>query len=405
MDVLIFEDDTNAAELVAETLAAEGYAVEKYYTGQGALEEVRRHKPRLVLLDVMMPMMDGLSLCRALKSDPATTDTKVMVATAKRYKRVEEDAYLCGAQAFLFKPFDRARLLELVAGLIGRPGSADGATPRARRPAAIMGQVWGSWAEGGSDVTQPTPSLSLQFGKRLVLLDGGGGLAAVSRARKPDYEKEVWLFLASLGEAHVRGLRHLASAFPAGYALKIAGPADARDSVPQVLRRRLLQHETPAAKIQPHAVAESEFQLAPGIQAAAVYTLHPRNALAYRLGYQGRSVVYAPANELEPEDSREGRDFREKFGRFVRGADVLIHDARYLDADWPAYRGAGHSAPSQAVKFAKNAGVRRLILFTTDPRYPLDQLGAALKKLREGLIKEASSMTVEFAQPGLTFFA
>jgi DNA-binding response OmpR family regulator len=81
--ILVVEDDADIVELLQYTLEREGYPVLVAKDGERGLAEARRRKPGLVLLDLMLPGMDGLEICRALKADPTTRAIPVVMLTAK----------------------------------------------------------------------------------------------------------------------------------------------------------------------------------------------------------------------------------------------------------------------------------------------------------------------------------
>jgi ribonuclease BN (tRNA processing enzyme) len=100
---------------------------------------------------------------------------------------------------------------------------------------------------------------------------------------------------------------------------------------------------------------------------------HPGGGYGYRIENAGRSVVYLTDNELQPPIDRKVRDFNE-FVQFCKDADVLIHDAQYVEQDMPLKHGWGHSLVSQAYDLAAAAGAKHLILFHHDPERTDDEL-------------------------------
>src|SRR3970040_1515538 len=84
--VLIVEDEPDIRELVVHHLKREGYQVSAAASGEEALRQVQAAPPDLVLLDLMMPAMDGLEVCRRLRHDPATASLPIVMLTAKRDK-------------------------------------------------------------------------------------------------------------------------------------------------------------------------------------------------------------------------------------------------------------------------------------------------------------------------------
>ncbi len=103
--ILVVDDEEDILELVHYNLAKEGYQVETVATGEEALAAARRRKPDLVLLDLMLPGLDGLEVCKKLKADPATAPIPIVMLTAKG-----EDADIVaglelGADDYITKPF------------------------------------------------------------------------------------------------------------------------------------------------------------------------------------------------------------------------------------------------------------------------------------------------------------
>jgi CheY-like chemotaxis protein len=406
MDVLIFDDDTTQAELLTEALRAKGYTTEKYYNGQNAALEVKRQRPRLVIVDIMMPMVDGLTICRTIKSTPETSSIPVLVTSGKRYKQVEDEANLCGAAAFFGKPIDMDNLRATVQKLIGPPGALSAGATLTPRAAASLGRIWGAVSSGDApNVGQPTSCVSIDVGPHLLVLDGGTGIKGMIAGKQKPIEKQVWLLLSNYQPDRIAGLEHLNRAFGEEYTINIVGPNDHREPLQQVLNRGLYKDGPPRAAVQVFAVSESKFNLWPGVRASAIFTMNPRTALAYRIDFQGRGIVYCPDNEFPLGDDDVAVDFRTKFKAFAHAAEILIHDSRYLDADFATYKDRGHSCPSAAVRAATEAGVRKLILFNADARYGTDKLGPALSDLRSKLLQEGNPLDVDFAVSGTSFFA
>ena len=108
--VLVADDDPVNRELIEEVCRSEGFEVEGVHTGDGALSLAQTGNFDLLLLDVTMPGMGGLDVCRALKGDPRTAGVPVMIVSASTEDAVRDRATELGAAAFIAKPF---RIFEL----------------------------------------------------------------------------------------------------------------------------------------------------------------------------------------------------------------------------------------------------------------------------------------------------
>ena len=117
ISVLIVEDDRNIAELLQMYLEKEGYAATVAGDGGKGLEKFRAIKPDLVLLDVMMPVMDGWSLCRAIRAE---SQTPVIMLTAKGETDDKVTGLKTGADDYITKPFEMKEVLARIEAVLRR---------------------------------------------------------------------------------------------------------------------------------------------------------------------------------------------------------------------------------------------------------------------------------------------
>src|SRR5262245_31460673 len=118
--ILVIEDEPDILEVIEYNLAREGYKVQSSRDGDHGLRRARRDSPDLVLLDLMLPGIDGVEICRQLKRDPVTRGIPVMMLTAKGE---ESDVVLglgVGADDYITKPFSPRQLLARVQAVLRR---------------------------------------------------------------------------------------------------------------------------------------------------------------------------------------------------------------------------------------------------------------------------------------------
>lgn len=115
--IMLVEDEAPIQQFVGEFLRDEGYRIMCASHGAQALGMIQARRPDLVLTDLMMPIMNGIELCRHLKGDVATHGVPVVMMSAAG----REQARQSGADAFLNKPFDLMELLALVSRYAGPP--------------------------------------------------------------------------------------------------------------------------------------------------------------------------------------------------------------------------------------------------------------------------------------------
>jgi len=111
IDILVVEDDLDTRESLRLILEMEGFACEEAAGGQVALEAARKHAPRIVLLDVMMPGCDGLEVMRQLRAQPWASGTQVWCLTGRVDPAVRDAATSLGCDQFFLKPMQPDELV------------------------------------------------------------------------------------------------------------------------------------------------------------------------------------------------------------------------------------------------------------------------------------------------------
>ncbi|ALI99557.1 response regulator transcription factor [Rufibacter tibetensis] len=113
--ILVVDDDPDIVELLQYNLEKEGYEVAHSENGQIALDMARKFLPDIILLDVMMPVMDGITACRQLRENPKFKDTHILFLTARSEEFSEVAAFDAGADDFIVKPIKPRALISRLA--------------------------------------------------------------------------------------------------------------------------------------------------------------------------------------------------------------------------------------------------------------------------------------------------
>ena len=120
MRILIVDDDPVIVRLLQINFRLEGYEVDTASRGEEALRRVRDHLPDVVILDVMMPGIDGWEVCRKLKENPAVKHVPVIFLSARAQDEDRQRGYALGLDEYVTKPFDPAHLVEIVRSALAR---------------------------------------------------------------------------------------------------------------------------------------------------------------------------------------------------------------------------------------------------------------------------------------------
>ncbi len=118
--ILCADDDEDILDLVGLRLELAGYEVEKVTDGEAALAALRRRRPEIAVIDVMMPRRSGLEVLSEVRADPALSDVKVILLSARVQETDVDLGFGAGADAYLKKPFKANELLSVVKSLLAR---------------------------------------------------------------------------------------------------------------------------------------------------------------------------------------------------------------------------------------------------------------------------------------------
>ena len=200
--ILTIDDHTETVQLIDITLSRRGYEVLGAHSGGEGLRMAERERPDLILLDIMMPDMDGITVCRALRQDPELQDIPIIMFTARDQVDDKLGGFEAGADDYLTKPTRPGELLERVEALLARrppvaqsTGEGPRQDSRTARPARFI-TVLGS--RGGAGVTTVAVNLASTFADGgtptiLVDLDTRQGHVAIYLGYEAQWDVVEWL--------------------------------------------------------------------------------------------------------------------------------------------------------------------------------------------------------------------
>jgi CheY-like chemotaxis protein len=392
--IIVVDDDPIVGSLTLELLQDAGYSIRLIQDSLKAQEIIKAEKPALVVLDILMPGLDGLTLLHRLKSDPETEPIKAIVVSGKSFEAEKQRAAQYGAEAFIEKPYDVDAFATKVGEIMkkqgveptktARPPSAPAPVPRAE----LKASVWGCRSQ--SSAVSPvvtkygkhTSCVSVETPAHMFVFDAGSGISLLgNQLAKDGKHKELWIFLTHFHQDHVEGLAGFPCARDKDYTLHISGASDPDKPLESALKSAFepgFGDEAPAAKIEIYELIEQTYEILPGVRLSAFYANHPGTTLGYVLQTEERKIVYCPDSELYGEYATALQDYDEKIGAVCRGADLMFHDGRYTPDDYKNKRNSGHSSFISAVDFAGKNLVKQLVLVHADDSYAdgvLDQMG------------------------------
>ena len=124
--ILVVEDEESLLKLESILFTSKGYEVTGVRGGKEALASIAEKAPDLIVLDLMLPDMDGFEVCRHIKENEATRAIPVVMLTAKKSSRDLEHGKQVGADAYITKPFKSVKVLEVIEELLGNQQEKEG---------------------------------------------------------------------------------------------------------------------------------------------------------------------------------------------------------------------------------------------------------------------------------------
>jgi len=388
----IVDDDRFFIKLVSKYLEEEAHLVSGNTSSVRALPEIIKEKPDCVLLDMMMPEMDGLELLKRLRSEPELAEMKIIVVSGKAYEFDRNRAYAFGADGYINKPVDPKTIVGQLRRII-----------EDRIELTFWG-VRGTLPVPGAQSTKyggNTSCISLEFSKGIFFVfDAGTGIKVLSNHIVAEQRRMAGakIFISHPHWDHINGLPFFAPLYMPGNEIEICGPAHGDTTMRELISGQMdgvyfpINIKEFSARVYFRDLMEEAFEIQ-GIKIKTMLLNHPGHCLGYRVEYKGRAVCYATDNELYPKSSHlYNEHYIDQLIEFARGAEALITDCTYHDEDYQSKLGWGHSAIGEVVDLADRAGVKTLYLFHHDPDQVDADIDMKLEKAQT-LLKEKRSDT------------
>lgn len=363
----VVDDDPSMVELMSALIEKAGHTVRTAASSLTALAEVLVQKPDILVVDLMMPDLDGIDLCSMLRAKPSTSGIKIVVVSAKTYEFDRKRALGAGADGFIQKPISAETFIPRIMRVI--EDKVDLTFWGVRGTLPVAGGK--SLRYGGN-----TSCVTLEFPThQLFVFDAGTGIKNLSdhllKQKRARIEAKV--FISHPHWDHINALPFFVPLYMPGNDFEILGARHGDTTTRQIISAQMdgvyfpITFQEFGARVYFHDLDEEEVAFG-RIMVKTMLLSHPGRCLGYRVDYNGRSFCYITDNELFVEGNpHHNPHYVAKLTRFIEGADVLVTDTTYTDHEYAAKVGWGHSSISEAVKLAHNARVKNLYLFHHDP--------------------------------------
>jgi phosphoribosyl 1,2-cyclic phosphodiesterase len=392
----IVDDDPQILRLQRALLEQAGHHVWSSTSSVQALTDVPVKRPDCVIIDILMPDLDGLALCKALRAQDSLQDSKFVIVSAKAYEFDRQRAREIGASNYLVKPIDPESFVGQLERVLANRVTASFWGVRGTLP--VPGRK--SLRYGGN-----TSCVSLSFETdELLVFDAGSGIKELSNSlvARAKERIEAKIFISHPHWDHINALPFFSPLYIPGNEFEVCGPANGDRGMRELVGAQMdgvffpITMREFGAHLLFRDLAEETINIG-AIKIGTMLLNHPGRCLGYRVDYRDSSVCYVTDNELIPRGApRHNAAYLERLIDFVRGTDALITDTTYTDAEYVSKAGWGHSSVGQAVDLAHRAEVKSLYLFHHDPGQDDDAIDAKLSQARDALA-ELDSATECFA--------
>ena len=389
----IVDDDRVFIKLLTKYLTSDSVSIVSSNTSSDALQQILRLKPDCLILDIMMPGIDGLDLCKQVRAEPSLDRTKVVVVSGKAYEIDRKRAFEMGADGYIFKPVRPEKIADQIRRIVDD-----------RIEMAFWG-VRGTLPVPGENTIRyggNTSCVSLEFPKGgLFIFDAGTGIKSLSDYLETENRSQVEakIFISHPHWDHINALPFFSPLYMQGNEFEIMGPAHGDISIRELIAGQMdgvyfpIEIKEFGATVSFQDLKEGAFSI-DGIQVQTILLNHPGHCLGYRIDYKDRSICYITDNELFPKTSRfYNSAYIKKLTAFIQKTDALVADCTYSEDEYAQKVRWGHSSITEVIHMAHRAKVGSLYMFHHDPSQTDATIDAKLEEA-QSLLKKLKSSTV-----------
>lgn len=365
--VVVVDDDPIVAALQGKILESAGYAVKVMTDSEKAAEDIPEMVPDAVLIDLMMPKLDGYGLIKRLAAAPELEKTRLIVVSAKPYEFDRKQAFEHGAHGFITKNVEKDELIAEVGRLIENRVHVDFWGVRGTLPRPGEDSI----RYGGN-----TNCVSMTFPRgQMFIFDAGSGIKQLSNYILSQGKKSISarIFISHPHWDHINSLPFFVPLYMQGNEFEIIGARHGALSMREIASAQMDGVYFPitlkefAARVYFRDISEEKIEV-DGVTVETMMLSHPGICLGYKMTYDDRVVCYITDNEMFLDDAPQfDASYEKKLAAFIEGCDILITDSTYTDDEYKTKVGWGHSCLSKVAQLAATANVKKLCLYHHDP--------------------------------------
>jgi phosphoribosyl 1,2-cyclic phosphodiesterase/CheY-like chemotaxis protein len=437
---LVIDDDPIVVKILSHALNEDGWEVFEASSGSMGLQLARKHKPDVVVCDLLMPKVNGYQVCRELRQDESLVpQPRIIVISNSNYASDRDGALASGADDFVLKPVKPVELLRLLNEASGstvfmRMEQMGGPLTDTRVFSRKIGEgtrvrfwgVRGSIATPGPDTVKyggNTTCVELRADGQLIILDAGTGIRQLGRRLMSEFRGDpinAHVLISHTHWDHIQGFPFFIPAYDPRNSVTVLGYEGAKMGLQTAL---MSQMESPYFPISMRAmpsnlnieeISETEFHIG-SIKVRTMFANHPGVCVGYRITTSAGTIVFMPDNEaharqrMAADGGRErslevleyARKQDEKLVDFIRDADIVIMDSQYDANEYKSHIGWGHSCVDDVVALAVVGNVRKLFLFHHDPDHDDEMIDRMEEWAQELAVIHGAKTEVAAAREGL----